>query len=85
LSIIIIAYISFVQHNFWGRQSQKRNQLPYLKKMMYGQKNEKTEVIMKNGMQLSVFHGAEQEAEVSPKAARTTIEVGSQSTQETYP
>jgi len=53
--------------------------------MMYGQKNEKTEVIMKNGMQLSVFHGAEQEAEVSPKAARTTIEVGSQSTQETYP
>ncbi len=57
--------------------SALREQLAYLKKMMYGQKSEKTEVIMENGVQLSVFDEAEQEAEVSPKAIRTTVEVKS--------
>ena len=42
--------------------SALREQLAYLKKMMYGQKSEKTEVIMENGVQLSVFDEAEQEA-----------------------
>ena len=61
-----------------GRKiSALREQLAYLKKMMYGQKSEKTEVIMENGVQLSVFDEAEQEAEVSPKAIRTTVEVKS--------
>ena len=57
--------------------SELREQLAYLKKIVYGRKSEKTEVIMENGEQLSIFNEAEQEAEVSPKAAQATVEVKS--------
>lgn len=57
--------------------SELREQLAYFKKIVYGQKSEKTEVIMENGEQLSIFDEAEQEAEVSPKAVRTIVEVKS--------
>ena len=40
-----------------------RQQLAYLKKALYGQKSEKTEVIMENAEQLTMFNEAEDTAE----------------------
>ena len=40
-----------------------KQQLAYLKKALYGQKSEKTEVIMENAEQLSMFNEAEENTE----------------------
>ena len=40
--------------------------------LKYGQKSEKTEIVLENAEQLSFFDEAESEADVSPKAVQTT-------------
>ncbi len=52
-----------------------RQQLAYLKKALYGQKSEKTEVIMENAEQLSMFNEAEENTEekVIEKADKITV------------
>ncbi len=52
-----------------------RQQLAYLKKALYGQKSEKTEVIMENAEQLSMFNEAEESTEekVIEKADKITV------------
>ena len=52
-----------------------RQQLAYLKKALYGQKSEKTEVIMENAEQLSMFNDAEENTEekVIEKADKITV------------
>jgi len=58
-----------------AENQELREQLAYWKKIVYGRKSEKTETIMENGEQLSIFDEAEQEAEISPKAVQTMIQV----------
>ena len=52
-----------------------RQQLAYLKKALYGQKSEKTEVIMENAEQLSMFNEAEENTEekIIEKADKITV------------
>ena len=52
-----------------------RQQLAYLKKALYGQKSEKTEVIMENAEQLSMFNEAEDNTEekVIEKSDKITV------------
>lgn len=55
--------------------SDLRQQLALLKKALYGQKSEKTEVIMENAEQLTMFNEAENTAEekIIEKADRITV------------
>ena len=50
-----------------------RQQLAYLKKALYGQKSEKTEVIMENAEQLSMFNEAEENTEEKNRIFNTVI------------
>ena len=52
-----------------------KQQLAYLKKALYGQKSEKTEVIMENAEQLSMFNEAEENTEekIIEKADKITV------------
>ena len=52
--------------------AELKEQLAQLKKVVYGQKSEKTEVVLEGAEQLSLFDEAEQEADVNPKAVQTT-------------
>ena len=52
-----------------------KQEIALLKKALYGQKSEKTEVIYEDAEQLTLFNEAEQEAEISPKNAEKEIEV----------
>lgn len=52
-----------------------KQQLALLKKVLYGQKSEKTEAIMKNAEQLSLFNDAEENTEdkIIEKADKITV------------
>ena len=52
--------------------AELKERLAYLEKIVYGQKSEKTEVVLDTGEQISLFDEAEQEADVSPKSVQTT-------------
>ena len=47
--------------------SDLHKQLAYLKKALYGQKSEKSEIVLENAEQLTLFNEAEQEAEDTPE------------------
>ncbi len=49
-----------------------REQVAWLKKAYYGQKSEKTEVVMEHAEQVSLFNETEQEADVSTQTMKTT-------------
>ena len=49
-----------------------RERVAWFEKQFYGQKSEKTEVVLENAEQLSLFDEAEQEADVNPKTMQTT-------------
>lgn len=49
-----------------------KERVAWLEKQFYGQKSEKTEVVLENAEQLSLFDEAEQEADVNPKTLQTT-------------
>lgn len=52
--------------------AELKEQLAYLKKIVYGQKSEKSEVVLEKDEQLSLFNETEEEAEVSVKGTHTT-------------
>lgn len=49
-----------------------KERVAWFEKHFYGQKSEKTEVVLENAEQLSFFDEAEQESDVNPKAQQTT-------------
>ena len=49
-----------------------KERVAWFEKQFYGQKSEKTEVVLENAEQLSLFDEAEQEADVNPKTQQTT-------------
>ena len=52
--------------------AELKEQLAKLKKYVYGQKSEKTEIVLKTGEQIPLFDETEQEADISPKTLQTT-------------
>lgn len=52
--------------------AELKERLAYFEKVVYGRKSEKTEVVMENAEQLSLFDEAEQVGDVNPKAVQTT-------------
>ena len=52
--------------------AELKEQLAYFKKIVYGQKSEKSEVVLEQGEQLTLFNEAEEEADVSLKTPQTT-------------
>lgn len=50
-----------------------KERLAWFEKQLYGQKSEKTKVVMETGEQLSLFNEAEQEADINPKAQEATV------------
>lgn len=52
--------------------AELKEQLAQLKKYVYGQKSEKTEIVLEAGEQISMFDEAEQESDVNPKNVQTT-------------
>ena len=52
-----------------------RQQLAMMKKALYGQKSEKTEVVLENAEQLTLFNEADTNAEITVQNAETGIEV----------
>lgn len=55
--------------------AEVKEQLEYLKKVLYGRKSEKSEVIFEGAEQIHMFNEAEEEADVNPKAPLQTTEV----------
>ena len=49
-----------------------KERVAWFEKQFYGQKSEKTEVVLENAEQLSLFDEAEQVADVNPKTQQTT-------------
>ena len=49
-----------------------KERVAWFEKQFYGQKSEKTEVVLENAEQLSLFDEAEQAADVNPKTLQTT-------------
>ncbi|MBR3997123.1 MAG: hypothetical protein IKI93_02125 [Clostridia bacterium] len=49
-----------------------KEQLAQLKKVVYGQKSEKSEVVLEGAEQIPMFDEAEQESDVNPKTLQTT-------------
>ena len=52
--------------------AELKEQLAQLKKVVYGQKSEKSEIVLESTEQIPMFDEAEQEADVNPKALQTT-------------
>ena len=52
--------------------AELKEQLAQLKKFVYGQKSEKTEVILEGAEQIPMFDEAEQKSDVNPKTLQTT-------------
>ena len=52
--------------------AELKEQLAQLKKFVYGQKSEKTEVILEGAEQIPMFDETEQESDINPKTLQTT-------------
>ena len=52
--------------------AELKEQLAQLKKVVYGQRSEKTEVVLEGAEQIPMFDEAEQESDVNPKTLQTT-------------
>ena len=52
--------------------AELKEQLAKLKKYVYGQKSEKTEIVLETGEQIPLFDEAEQESDLNPKNVQTT-------------
>mgnify|MGYP003301099500 CR=1 FL=1 len=52
--------------------TELKEQLAKLKKYVYGQKSEKTEVVLEGAEQIPMFDEAEQESDINPKTLQTT-------------
>ena len=52
--------------------AELKERLAYLEKVVYGQKSEKTEVVLEGAEQVPMFDEAEQESDVNPKTLQTT-------------
>lgn len=52
--------------------AELKEQLAQLKKVVYGQKSEKSEVVLEGAEQIPMFDEAEQESDVNPKTLQTT-------------
>ena len=52
--------------------AELKERLAYLEKVVYGQRSEKTEVVLEGAEQVPMFDEAEQESDVNPKTLQTT-------------
>ena len=52
--------------------AELKERLAYLEKVVYGQRSEKTEVVLEGAEQVPMFDEAEQESAVNPKTLQTT-------------
>ena len=54
------------------KNAELKERLAYLEKVVYGQKSEKTEVVLEGAEQIPMLDEAEQESDIHPKTLQTT-------------
>lgn len=68
-----IAELTDTNNALKEENSELKEQLAYLKKMLYGQKSEKTETVMPNAEQLNFFNEAETNSDIQINQAGKTV------------
>lgn len=79
-----IAELTDTNNALKEENSELKEQLAYLKKMLYGQKSEKTETVMPNAEQLNFFNEAETEVEASIENIEKVVTFKARKKKRTY-